>query len=316
MVRWPAAFGTRFLVVVDVEEEFDWTAPFDRLHRATTAMRALPAAHRRLRAAGVSPAYMVDYPIAADPAAVAILRDATVDGLSAIGTQLHSWVTPPHDEIVSLANSFQGNLPRALEAAKLDRLTDAVTAAFGGPPQAFRAGRYGIGPASRALLADRGYRVDLSVRARYDYSAQGGPDFSDLGNDAYRTDGLVEIPSSTIFTGVLRCWGASLHPLLAKVSRGAAVASKSRLLSRVALTPEGMSERDVLAAIDIAAASGERLLVLSFHSPSLEPGHTPYVRDAQDLAAFWRWWDVVLARLARHGIVHASLAEVIAAAGA
>ena len=60
---------------------------------------------------------------------------------------------------------------------------------------------------------------------------------------------------------------------------------------------------------------GVRLLVLSFHSPSLVPGHTPYVRDAADLRRFWTWWGAVLARLDRLGVRAASLDEVLAAAG-
>jgi hypothetical protein len=55
-------------------------------------------------------------------------------------------------------------------------------------------------------------------------------------------------------------------------------------------------------------------LTLSFHSPSLVPGHTPYVRDSADLAAFHDWWDRVFAHLDRRGIAPTTLAEVIAAA--
>jgi hypothetical protein len=33
-------------------------------------------------------------------------------------------------------------------------------------------------------------------------------------------------------------------------------------------------------------ARGERIFVLSFHSPSLEPGHTPYVVDERTRGAF------------------------------
>jgi hypothetical protein len=34
------------------------------------------------------------------------------------------------------------------------------------------------------------------------------------------------------------------------------------------------------------AGQGHRLFSLTYHSPSLEPGHTPYVRNDEDLAAF------------------------------
>jgi len=70
---------------------------------------------------------------------------------------------------------------------------------------------------------------------------------------------------------------------------------------------------DALAAIDVAVAEGVRLLSLSFHSPSLVPGFTPYVRYDADLAGFWRWWDAVLDRLSLRGIAPTTLAEVEAA---
>jgi hypothetical protein len=31
---------------------------------------------------------------------------------------------------------------------------------------------------------------------------------------------------------------------------------------------------------------GHRIVTLSYHSPSLQPGNTPYVRDQRDLALF------------------------------
>ena len=57
-----------------------------------------------------------------------------------------------------------------------------------------------------------------------------------------------------------------------------------------------------------------RAISFSFHSPSLEPGHTPYVRDAADLARFWTWWDGVLNLLAREGVQPASAEQLVAAA--
>lgn len=312
-VDWPAGWGTRFLVFVDVEEEFDWTAPPDRMRHATTAMRAFPAAHRRFADRGVPLACMVDHPVATDPAAAAILRDVVADGRSAIGAQLHAWVTPPHDEALTPANSFPGNLPEALEAAKIDALTAAIESATGVPPTAYRAGRYGIGPRTLALLRARGYRIDSSMRARYSYAEEGGPDFGAIGAHAFRRDGMVELPLTTVFTGALRRHGPSLYGALGRLPKGRGAAARLGLLSRVALTPEGMPLADALAAIDVAVEEGVRLLSLSFHSPSLVPGFTPYVRSDADLAGFWRWWDAVLDRLSLRGIAPTTLAEVEAA---
>ena len=317
MVRWPDSFGTRFTLFVDTEEEFDWGAPFSRDAGGTSHMAAMPGAHGRFAAQGVPLTWLIDYPIATCPRAVEILRELIGDGRSAIGTQLHPWVNPPFDEQVSTSNSFAGNLPGDLEQRKLATLTDVIAAAFGVRPAIYRAGRYGIGPNTFATLARLGYRADSSMRAAYDYSHEGGPDFSAISNDAFRTgpaESIVELPLTTVFTGALRRGGASLHHRLGQVPRARGVAARLGLLSRVALTPEDMPLGEALEAVRVAVGEGVRLLNFSFHSPSVAPGHTPYVRDAADLAAFWRWWDAMFALLAQLGVAPASLAEILDAA--
>ncbi len=313
-VRWPDGFGRRFLVFVDVEEEFDWSAPLDPRNRAVTAMRALPAAHARFAERGVGLVCMVDHPVAADPAAVDILRGVIADGRSTIGAQLHSWVTPPYAP-PRPGDSFPGNLPPALEAAKLATLTDLLTERFGVAPIAYRAGRYGIGPATATLLTQLGYRVECSMRARYDYRAAGGPDFTAIGNDAFRHAGLIELPLTSVFTGMLRDQGARLYPLLGRVPHGPGIAARAGLLQRIALTPEDMPIEDALRSVRAAVERDDhRLLSFSFHSPSLMPGHTPYVRDSDDLVRFWMWWDRMFDLLESIGVTPVTLDTLLAAA--
>ena len=317
-VAWPSAFGTRFIVLVDTEEEFDWNAPLTRDAHGVSAIAALPAAHRRFADHGVPLTYMVDYPIATDAYAIATLAGVLEDGVSAVGTQLHPWVNPPFDEALTPSNSYAGSLPEQLEAAKIDVLTDAIAAGTGTRPIAYRAGRYGIGPNTLRLLAERGYRIDSSMRSGYAYSGDGGPDFAEIGNAAFRTGPdaqLVELPLTTIHTGWLRDGGTRLYRALGAVPKGRGLFARAGLLSRVALTPEDMPLRDALEAIAVATGEGLRLLNFAFHSPSLAPGHTPYVRDAADLARFYAWWDAVLTDLARRGVQAASLEDVIVAAG-
>ena len=313
-IRWPEAFGTRFLVFCDVEEEFDWSTPPNRANRSTTAMAAFPSAHRTFAEHGIGLACMVDHPIALDPRAVESLRVALEDGRSSIGAQLHAWVTPPY-AAPRRGDTYPGNLPRAEEAAKLDTLTAALSAAFGRAPRAYRAGRYGIGPATFELLAARGYRVDSSIRSRYDYRADGGPDFTQVGPEAFHAGPILELPLTSIFLGAARRWGPALHPALGAIPHARGVAARTGLLQRVALTPEDMPVEAALEAVTVAVGEGQRLLSFSFHSPTLAPGCTPYVRDADDLATFWHWWERIIAHLSRLGATPATLDEVIAAAG-
>lgn len=302
-VQWPDDFGTRFTLMVDTEEEFDWDAPFSRDNRSTHAIAALPDAHRRFAERGVGITYLVDHPIASSRIAVETLSELLRDGRSAIGAQLHPWVTPPFDEPVSNHNSFAGNLPPDLERAKIAELTQVITDAFGAPPLVYRAGRYGIGHDTTKYLNALGYRIDSSVRARYDYSSAGGPDFTAMPNGAFRhADGLIELPLTSVFTGRLGNRGDWLYARLRSIPLATSIAARTGLLSRVALTPEDMPLPDVLEAIRVAAGEGVRLLNFSFHSPTVAPGYTKFVRDAADLAAFHRWWDAVLDLLDRRGI--------------
>lgn len=317
VIAWPATFGRRFTVTIDTEEEFDWSQPGAVDDHDVSAIAALPAMHDRLAARGISPIYMVDYVVAASEPAAAVLRDVLAsDPATEIGAQLHSWVTPPFGAADARIETFAGNLPREMEAAKLDRLVTTIERALKRRPRIYRAGRYGVGAHTIAALAARGFCADASMRARFDYSREGGPDFTQVSPSAFQLDvpTMIELPLSTIYTGVLRRHGARWHPLLGRVPRARGLFARTRLLSRVPLTPEGTPVREAIRAIEVASRADEDLLQLSFHSPSLVPGHTPYVRTPRDLQRFHDWWDAVIEELRAHGYAPASLQQVLDAA--
>ncbi len=303
-------FGRRFVIFGDAEEEFDWHLPLDRHSTGTEAIAALPAATRRFNAAGLVPTYLVDYPVVSNAASAATIRAMVAAQECDVGTQLHPWVNPPFDEAVIPRNSFTGNLPVPLQRAKLIALTEAIEAATGVRPIVYRAGRYGIGPETARLLAEAGYRLDVSVRALFDYSGEQGPDFSHHPIWPWWVrDDLLEVPLTAAFTGALHRW-----PGLHRYGWLRGPLARTRLLNRVALTPEGMPLAEALAVIRLLLDEGTRLFSLSFHTPSVEIGHTPYVRDATDLKAFWAWWDGVFDLFAREGVLPARLGEIVAAA--
>jgi hypothetical protein len=308
------AFGTRFMLFVDTEEEFDWNAPFSRTGHGITALSGMAQGQAYFAAAGVKPVYVTDYPVVDCDAASAMMAQWVSDGAADIGAHLHPWVNPPHVEAVNAANSYVGFLPEAVERAKLEALCRRIEERFGKRPIAYRAGRYGVGPNSARLLSDAGFRLDSSVRSRFDYSHQHGPDFCGLPQTPYwagpgRT--LVELPLSTAFVGLLRGAGERLYRAAQTMGPLAGALSRARMLSRVPLTPEGISAPEAIAAIDALIEEGVPVLNFSFHSPTLEPGHTPYVRDEADRTAFYGWWDMVLAHLAKRGVGAASLDQFL-----
>lgn len=314
MARFDPAFGRRFLLTVDTEEEFDWGRPFDRTGHTLKHLRRLAKFQTFCEGEGVSPVYLVDWPVAQSKEAAEILRPPLAAGKAEIGVQLHPWVNPPFDEEVNPRNSFAGNLPEDLEGAKFRRLREAIERNFEAAPPIYRAGRYGAGRNTARILADGGIAVDTSVRAKFDYSAEGGPDYRRHPLAPYWLDDdrrLLELPLTTVFWGLLRRQGDWLHPALRRLPRLRGLLAGMNLLERIPLTPEGVSVDEAIRAIDIALDDGLPLLVFSFHSPSLQVGHTPYVRTEQDLDAFYDWWRRVFAYLEMRGVAPATVAEIM-----
>ncbi|WP_298395608.1 polysaccharide deacetylase family protein [Sphingobium sp.] len=314
MIALDPAFGTRFMLFVDTEEEFDWSAPFSRTGHGVTALDGMARGQDYFAAAGVRPVYVTDYPVIDSDAAAAMMGQWASDGAADIGAHLHPWVNPPHVEDVNAANSYVGFLPEEVERAKLEALCRRIEERFGRRPIAYRAGRYGIGRNSGRLLEEAGFRLDSSVRSRFDYSHQYGPDFHGLPQNPYwagPTRSLVELPLSTAFVGLLRGGGERLYRAAQAMGPLAGALSRARMLSRVPLTPEGVPAHEAIAAIDALIEEGVRLLNFSFHSPTLAPGHTPYVRDEADRTAFYGWWDRILNHLAMRGVDAASLDQLL-----
>ncbi len=321
-IRFPAGFGPRVLVFVDTEEDFDWSKPMLRENIHVDSVKQLGRMHQIMRDRGVVPHYLVDYPIATDEAAVQVLGDFKAAGGAVIGSQLHSWVNPPFQEALNLGNTYPGNLEMAMERAKLHALTRAVEDAFQVKPNVYRAGRYGVGSNTQAILEELDYKADVSVRALFDYAANGGPSFRHIDFRPYRfgTSGqLLEIPLSNVFVGPLARFGPQLFSFedlpRSRHSLRNSLLSRTRLLQRAALTPEGIPIKLALRAVDALQAQGAQLFCLSFHSPSVVPGNTPYVRTHADLEKFQDWMKIMLDYLTQKiGAKPATIDDVLAAA--
>jgi hypothetical protein len=241
---------------------------------------------------------MVDHPVASQDGGRAPLKELLQSGLCEIGAQLHPWVTPPFVENVSTHNSYPGNLHPKLEFTKIQVLTDELTKAFGQPPRIFRAGRYGVGPNTGAALRHFQYEADSSVVPCWSFAGQGGPDFRRVNAKPYWIDPqrrILELPVTAAIVGraqrlpiavTSKCFGRNSEALGLP-----SVMSWLGLLERIKLTPEGITIEEARRLVSHMVGMGHKVFVLTYHSPSLEPGNTPYVRTKADLAKFLRWLD-------------------------
>ncbi|MCB9914749.1 MAG: polysaccharide deacetylase family protein [Planctomycetes bacterium] len=292
-LRLPADHPPVLLVVIDTEEEFDWSAPFDRGQTSVEAMRDAWRAQELFDAFGIRATWVADYPIVTQPAGYEFLRELVDTGRGTVGAHLHPWVSPPHEEPVNARNSYPGNLPPDLEERKLWRLTDAIEHYVGLRPTVYKAGRYGFGPHTADLLERLGYEVDLSPCAAFDLGADGGPDWSRFDAAPYRfgrARDLVGLPTSGAFVGWLAGAGPALHAASHRAPwaglRVPGILSRTGALERLLLSPEGYRLEHLKRLTRALLACGTRVLSFSFHSPSLRPGCTSYVRSETELKEF------------------------------
>ena len=281
-----AAMPPTLWVVVDTEAEFDWTRPFARTLTDVTAMDDIGRGQAVFDRYGLRPIYVVDYPIASQPRAYGPLRQIMERNGCAIGAHLHPWTTPPMEEELSHHNSYPGNLPPVLEAGKLHQLIEMIRANFGITPVFYKAGRYGFGPATAGTLAGAGIKVDLSVLPGADLRRHGGPDFRSLHAVPYRIAGtkILSLPMTRAEIGLAssrRLADFGERPVAQRLHLPAILA-RLGINETVTLTPEGVTAAEQIRLIRTLLRRGQRHFVLHYHSPSLSPGHTPYVRNAAD----------------------------------
>ena len=285
----------KVICIVDAEEEFDWGAPFASANTAVTTIKAQVSAQVIFRRFNLVPTYAVDYPVASQADGHKPLRDFAEAGHCEIGAQLHPWVTPPLEEIVNESNSFACNLPLELQRSKMESLTNIIRQNFGIEPKLFRSGRYGAGRHTEALLHEFGYSVDCSVLPGPAIT-QSSPDYSNAPSHPYwlGTDRRVlEIPVTAGVVGLLRnSPSVTNYSLTSATSRRVklpAIFARFGLLNRVRISPEGHSLHEAMALTRALFRSGQRVFAISYHSPSLEAGKTPYTRSREDVDRFLAW---------------------------
>jgi hypothetical protein len=201
------------------------------------------------------------------------------------------------------------SLPTEANHSKIAEITRLIGTELGVRPTSFRAGRWGFGPTVSMALAAEGYQLDCSVSPFVDWRPYGGPDYSTAPNRPYRFDPrrpfrpdpdgtMVEIPTTIGFLSGDHRRRATVRSALARspLGRLGVIGALNRLglLRRRWLSPETSTAEDMVRLAEACLRSGEPVLGLTFHSCTLLPGATPFVRDRADRRRFLHAIEAVL----------------------
>ena len=250
---------------------------------------------------GVVPTYLLSPEVIEDADCVRLLRQ--LNGRAELGTHLHPEFVEPerrlyrHNMAGQQALAVQRQYSAAVEARKLEHLTEKFSEAFGRRPTAFRAGRYGMSEDTLRLLAGLGYQVDSSVTPglAWDYGDTvidyhdwaPGPAWIDTAAGR-----ILELPLSIRAAGPLSSV-ARLFPIIPRRMKATRVFE--RLAGHQWLRPSWNSGEDL---VRFAQESPEPLLVLMLHSTEIIADASPYAASSADvrriveamdtLFSFWR----------------------------
>lgn len=312
----------KLVVTVDVEED-QWGITPPR-YATVHNVRRLPTLQRLLNEFGIIPTYLLTYPVAMDPHAVAILREIMEGGGCEIGMHCHPWNTPPYEESLNKHNSMLCNLPKTLQFEKLQRLHEAIQNSFDMTPIAFRSGRWGFDAEVASNILRLGYRIDTSVTPYTSWAQESGPDFSyvspqpylftqDSSTDRSPTGALAEIPVSIGYLyGEFQACAKLSQRLRSGSLRGlklGGLLSRLHVLRKVWLSPEMETPARMIQLVRQMRNQGYGVLNLVFHSSALMGGCGPFIRSEADERIFLENFRRFLGLAKEEGAVCAALSE-------
>jgi hypothetical protein len=310
----------RFFITIDTEED-DW-GEYRSSGFSLNGVLQLRLVQEIFDRYGAVPTYLITYPVVKDETARAFFLDLLAKNRCEIGAHCHPWNTPPFEEVLNARHSMLCNLPSSTVSKKIAVLQNEITQCLGIVPRSFRAGRWGFGPDVAAALNSLGFRVDTSVTPFIDWSVYTGPDYRRAPTHSYRFNpnnvlsavpngALLEVPATIGFLQQnqefcrrLLEWGA-LAPLL----RIRGILDKARIANLRWLSPELSNARDMISLVKSSILRGCSYVNMSFHSTTLVPGKTPFVRTQRDLEVFLRSIEAVIKFAANEGLIFSALSE-------
>jgi hypothetical protein len=324
-VEWIRSDRTTPIVTVSIDTEEDDWGRYDETRPSTKNIRHLPELQDLFDRWDVRATYFVNRPPLVDSASLAVLAALAERDDVEIGGHCHPWNTPP---VQAGAPSMMSALTYEQNLAKTREITERIRGELGVLPASFRCGRWALGPTVSRALHDCGYVVDSSVTPLLDWTASGGPDFTMAPRRPYRFaphdplepaphGSMVEVPATV---GFLRGGQDRMATLRRRFTAGPlrhlrllGLLDRMGIMQRRRLSPEGATGAELVRLTDALAQEGEPVIGITFHSCTLLPGATPYVRSEAERRAFLGRLNTVLGHCHQQGYPYMTVYEAAVA---
>lgn len=289
----------KIFITIDTEEDQwgEYNAPYPSAEN----VKRIPLVQEIFDHYGAVPTYLVNYPVVQKPHTISILRRIADKGRCEIGTHCHPWNTPPFEEKINIRNSMLCNLAYHLLYRKLETLHQEIVNRLNVIPLCFRSGRWGFGSNVARAINQLGYKIDTSVTPFTTWANEGGPNFLEAPSSQYRFDPenillpnpagcILEVPPTIGFFQrkmklASRVRKSLLHRPLSQY-RLLGILDRLRIINYRWLSPEVCNGQEMVLLSKNFIQLGHTFLNMSFHSTSLLPGATPFVRNEEEFKQF------------------------------
>ncbi|MBX7150454.1 hypothetical protein K1X84_02355 [bacterium] len=287
-----------FLITIDTEcdKSSDWSVRYPFTFRNIThgVVDVLQPLFNRF---GVKPTYLLSPEIIANDEPASIFKK--LQGDFELGTHLHGeYIEPFSNFTTKSTDEFQADYTREIEFAKIENLTLLFEKNFGYRPDSFRAGRFGMGNNTLAILDQLGYKVDSSLYPfsinktiqftlnRYYYPIK--PYYPFVRKFEQKTKRILEVPltvSSKFFLNLPAAFGSMISNSQFMTGVAYKLFGKDKVKT-FSLRPSSLSEKKMIEIIDEYIAhhcDGENVFInMMFHSNEIAAGCSPYAQtDAE-----------------------------------
>ena len=314
----------KLIVTIDTEED-NW-GEYSATGHSLGNIEGLPALQSLFDEFGVKPTYLVTYPVATNEKTIEIVKRLAGPGNCEIGAHCHPWNTPPFGGDDNRYNSMLSNLSPGMQYQKIKTLRDAIAVNIGIRPRSFRAGRWGYNENVGKNLCKLGFKVDTSITPLCDWSDEHGPNFMDSsqlpftmtfhsnnGSDAGCKSRLIEIPASIGFLQHNQAWCKfamqAVKAGFLKRTRIAGALNRLKLINLVWLSPEVSTGKEMIELAMTFKRIGYTFINMTFHSTSLLPGISPFVKDRNALDNFYNNIKVFIEFARSRGVESVVLSE-------
>jgi hypothetical protein len=299
-IQKPRLYINMYLIVtIDVEED-NW-GQYDVSNPSLSNLKRLPELQELFDRFGITPTYMITYPVATNREAIFFLRKILDEGRCEIAVQLHPWNTPPFDEEINDRNSMLCNLPRELQYKKIESLHTRIYENFNIEPLSFRSGRWAYDKNVAENIYKLNYKIDSSVTPFTDWSHCHGPDYSgffpmgykDFINNPGKIDSYIfEVPATIGFLqsnfNICNRIDNRLNKKEFRNFHLPGILDKLRFVNKIWLSPEVSDGPKMIQLTNSMRKNGYNILNMFFHSTSLVAGLTPFTKNEDEVKELLR----------------------------